>query len=62
MDVLISMEALEKLRRENEELKKEVEGLKKRLEVYENSRSEPPQFNRLKDYWEWIKEQEEIMR
>jgi hypothetical protein len=66
IDVLISMEVLEKLRRENESLKKQVEELKKRLEVYERPREEllfdpPLQFNRMKDYWEWIKEVEKEM-
>ena len=72
VDVLISMEALEKLRRENEALKKENEELKKRLESYEKpaesyekpaeSYSYPLQFNRRKDYWNWMKEVEEEMR
>ena len=57
----------ENLKRENEDLKKEVEELKKGLDSHERSRKEfrsapPLEINRLKDYWEWIKEQEEEMR
>ena len=52
VDVLISVEVLEELKRENE-------ALKKRLETYERpcEKDPPSQFNRLKDYWEWIKEE-----
>jgi cell division protein FtsB len=57
----------EELKKENEELKKENEELKKKLGLDERPREEfhsapPLQFNRLKDYWDWMKEQEEIMR
>jgi hypothetical protein len=57
VDVLISVEVLEELKRENE-------ALKKRLETYERpcEKDPPLQFNRVKDYWDWIKEQEENMR
>jgi cell division protein FtsB len=66
-DVLISTEVLEKLKRDYEELKKENEELKKRLESYEKRPREeyhsyPLQFNRRKDYCNWIKEVEEEMR
>ena len=58
---------LEELKKENEELKKENDALKKRLESYEKRPREesypyPLQFNRRKDYWNWMKEVEEEMR
>lgn len=59
---------LEELKKENEELKKENDALKKRLEHYEKPKSSeesypyPLQFNRRKDYWNWMKEVEEEMR
>ena len=58
--------AVEEFKKKNEDLKKEVEELKKKLEIYERPREElrsnpPLQFNRMKDYWEWIKEVEEEM-
>jgi len=61
------VKVVEELKRENEDLKRENEALKKRLETYERPREEfrttpPLQFNRLKDYWDWIKEVEEEMR
>jgi regulator of replication initiation timing len=58
---------VEDLKKENEDLKKEVEELKKRLGLDERPREEfrsapPLQFNRMRDYWNWIKEIEEEMR
>jgi len=57
----------EDLKKEIEELKKEIEELKKRLDSRERPREDfrlapPLQINRLKDYWEWMKEIEEEMR
>ena len=59
--------AVEELKKENEDLKKEIEELKKRLDSRERPREDfrsgpPLQINRLKDYWEWMKEIEEEMR
>jgi len=49
----------EELKRENEELKRENEELKQKKESKEENHSYPLHFNRIKDYWDWVEEQEE---